>query len=123
MMDKLSRKKHLETFDIMADLSTSAIASYALGYAVIKDPANGVERVCTWIERHWNEFDTWQQTALIESCEFHEADMKSKRYLVARLITWMKATAKRPDDEALAKQIETPKPAPNHLQFERKLCR
>lgn len=105
-------KTHPKAFTIFADLSTSAIASYALGYAVEKYP-DGVERVCVWIKRHWDEFDLWQQEAIIESCKHH-----NHHKLVQPLIDWMKANVKPITTETPERKY-TEKAQPT----ERKLCR
>jgi hypothetical protein len=105
-------KKHPESFCMDADLATSAIVSYAMGYVVEKYPA-AIEKVCTWIKRHWDSFDHWQQVNIIDSCKFHNHHAH-----VTQLIRWMEQNVK-----PITSVEVTPKPAPNHLQFERKLCR
>jgi hypothetical protein len=94
------------------DLATSAIVSYAMGYVVahhnedIRDIL--VDKVCTWIARHWDAFDCWQQENITASCQYH-----NKHPDVARLISWMKQHSKNPTGNEA-----TPKP-----NAERKLCR
>lgn len=104
-------KKHPETFCMDADLATSAIVSYAMGYVVEKYPA-AIEKVCTWIKRHWDAFDYWQQVNIIDSCKFHNHHQD-----VTKLIGWMEQNIKSPlHNEAL------PQSAPMK-SMERKLCR
>jgi hypothetical protein len=107
-------KKHSESFCMDADLATSAIVSYAMGYVVEKYPA-AIEKVCTWIKRHWDAFDYWQQVNIIESCKHHNHHAH-----VTQFIHWMEQHMRRIEHNVPSITCGEATPKPN---VERKLCR